>query len=218
MEKIINITKFVFITLFYLILSAVVASIVKKLNIHNPNIKSIVLLSGEAIIFLIFILIFRKELKKDFGIFKKLTRKDISNILLIWLLGVVFMIVSNTILTNILGDIANNESLNRKTLEKYTLYAIPSMVIIAPFIEELIFRLSVKKFINNKYIYIITSGLLFGLAHVIGVKGLEYLYIIPYGMLGSCFAYIYQKNNTIFSSIMVHMIHNGICILLLLFI
>ena len=42
----------------------------------------------------------------------------------------------------------------------------------------------------------------------------ELLYIIPYGGLGAAFACMYQKTNTIFTDISMHMFHNSALILL----
>ena len=61
----------------------------------------------------------------------------------------------------------------------------------------------------------ITSGLLFGLVHVIGADNpLEYLLIIPYGALGMMFAKTINETDNVYSTILLHMLHNG-CLTLL---
>ena len=50
-------------------------------------------------------------------------------------------------------DIASNESYNRSVLYGTPIYAISVMVFVAPLIEELIFRLSLKDIVNNKWVY-----------------------------------------------------------------
>lgn len=56
------------------------------------------------------------------------------------------------------------------------------------------------------------SGFLFGLAHVLGTYQTisDLLYIIPYGLFGSVFMYMYLDSKTIFSSISIHFMHNTI--------
>ena len=98
-----------------------------------------------------------------------------------------------------------------------------SVAIYAPFIEEIIFRRSIKDIIksfgNNKitkYTYIIISGLIFAAMHVIGTASstTDYLYIIPYMSLGIVFAYIYDKTDNLFSTIVLHSFHNTMAVIL----
>ena len=58
--------------------------------------------------------------------------------------------------------------------------------------------------------------LLFGLAHVVGTYSglLDLLYIIPYGILGGIFMYIYTDSENIFTTITLHFIHNTILMIL----
>ena len=132
-----------------------------------------------------------------------------------------FVLVSTAFLTplcsinEITTSIASNEAINRSVLSKNYIYAIVRMGLIGPICEEIIFRLSIGKFIDNKYLYIIVSGLVFGYMHIMGAKGIEYLYIIPYSVLGMSFAALYKKTNNILSTITMHILHNLICVILL---
>mgnify|MGYP003310643865 CR=1 FL=1 len=56
------------------------------------------------------------------------------------------MLISNVIISMIVGNIANNEELNRSLLMSTPIYAVIAMVIIAPVTEEIIFRLSTSTF------------------------------------------------------------------------
>ena len=84
--------------------------------------------------------------------------------------------------------------------------------------EEIIFRLSPSKMFNNKYVYIIFSGLMFGFAHVFLSSGIQMLYILPYTSLGIAFSSIYAKEQNILCSILMHSLHNLICILIIVLI
>ena len=92
-----------------------------------------------------------------------------------------------------------------------------SISIYAPFIEEIIFRKSIRDFIfsfgNNKitkYIFCIVSGFVFAILHIVGAatSPIDYLYTVPYFALGFSFAMLYCKSDNIFSSISMHFLHN----------
>ena len=83
-------------------------------------------------------------------------------------------------------------------------------------IEEIIFRKCYKNAFSNKWLFIILSSLVFGSLHVITsmTSLMDLLFIIPYGSLGAAFAIMYQKTDTIYTSMLMHMLHNTILIIL----
>ena len=102
--------------------------------------------------------------------------------------------------------------------------ALPSVMllnagIVAPIIEELIFRKAFRDAIKGKWPFILISGLVFGLMHVLGnvSNWVDVLYIIPYGALGSAFAMSYYKTDTVFTPIAFHMFHNIVLVLVSIF-
>ena len=215
MKESINALKVFGLFVFYVLMQNIPALIIKGFSINNSISKSIILLFFEILVTIIFILIYFKDFKEGLNKFKNNEKKFLPEILKLWGYGLIIMIVSNTIINVITGGIANNEAVNREIASKFYIYAFPSMVIFAPICEETIFRLSLRKAVNNKYLFPIISGLLFGFIHVLGTTGLELLYIIPYASLGFVFAYMYQKQDTIISSITAHIIHNLICAILI---
>ena len=101
--------------------------------------------------------------------------------------------------------------------QKIELITIIITSIFAPFIEELIFRFSLRKIIGNrKYLFILVSGLLFGTAHVISyITGLsDLLYIIPYAIPGFTLAYVFVDSDNIYVPIGLHCLHNTLTLLL----
>jgi hypothetical protein len=91
-------------------------------------------------------------------------------------------------------------------------------VILAPFVEEMVFRLGIitlirNLFVNSKLnqkaiaaIAIIISSLLFGYIHVTG----DIEQIGNYAALGVILGYVYYKTDNIYTSIFVHMVYNGL--------
>ncbi len=62
------------------------------------------------------------------------------------------------------------------------------------------------------------SGIVFGALHVLGAieTPYDFLYIIPYSMLGISLAKIYYETNNIFSTIFMHAFHNALVITIVL--
>lgn len=218
-DKPIRIVISVFCILGMYVLPSLISGLLLKIKISNEIINQLL----SLIIYLsLLTLLFLPEIKSEFKIFKKDFKNSVDNGFKYWLLGLIIMMVSNIVINLIVfkGNIATNEELNRQAITNSPVYyTILSAVILGPIIEELIFRKSLDKIFKNKFVYIIISGLLFGFAHVIVdlSSALNLLYIIPYGALGVMFALMNYKTKTVFTSIMMHMIHNLItCLLIIL--
>ncbi len=185
-----------------------------------PNSLKITYLISYSSIFLCFIiLVYKKELIKYYLDFLINGKKYITESLRNWYLGLIIMILSNLIITTISPiNIAENEEKVRTLLGIIPLYMIFSTVLYAPIVEEIICRQAIKDIVKEKWPFIIISGFIFGFAHVIGLASSpwSFLYIIPYGALGSVFAYVFYQTKNLFSSIFLHALHNGILITLYL--
>ena len=98
-------------------------------------------------------------------------------------------------------------------LKEFPIITTLSIAFLAPIIEELVFRQSFKDIFKNKWVYLATSGLLFGALHVVMspiYSPLDYLYLIPYCSMGVAFSYICYKSNNIINSIIMHILHNSL--------
>ena len=111
------------------------------------------------------------------------------------------------------GNISNNQAL----LSKWPIYITAFLaIIIAPLIEELMFRGFIKKFIKNDILFVIISSLVFGALHVTSADSLQQiLYIIPYSVLGLAFSLNYVKTKNIASNIFLHSAWNTIATIFL---
>ena len=92
------------------------------------------------------------------------------------------------------------------------------IVLIAPFLEEIVFRLSFNKMTKNPKLYAIITGVIFGTAHVISSLSnpLMILLTIPYSAMGIALGYAYKKTDTIFSSLAMHMLHNSFSLIIII--
>lgn len=197
----------------------IIPSLISKLLsfiINSDNVRSLI---SNLLYLLLLIGFFYKSFIEEFKIFKENYKNCIKTGLKYWILGLIGMIISNLIINIIIfkGNIAANEEIARGVMIEYPLYAIISAVIIAPFIEELIFRKSIRMVFDNKIVYAVVSGIIFGLMHAaVRIDSmLNLLYIIPYGSLGFAFALAYHKTKTIFTSIFLHMLHNAVTVALI---
>lgn len=166
---------------------------------------------------LILFLIYHKDIISDFKEYKSNFKKYFVFGLKCWAIGLTLMGASNIVLGVVLPSSGpENEAILQEAMKSYPLYIFFSSVIYAPFVEELVFRKSVRKIFDNKLVYIIVSGLAFGFAHTIaGLSNpYEIFYIIPYGLMGCVFAYIYAKTDNILISMNFHLIHNFIAVVM----
>lgn len=176
------------------------------------NSKIIYLLCYEFIFILILFLIYRKVFVHDFKDYIKNFRTYIKKYMEYWALAFGLMILSNLIIVSILPNaVATNQENVNAIFNVAPIYMIVSAVFFAPFIEETIFRLSIRNIIKNDTIFIIISGLIFGGLHVIGSfeSLVDLIYIIPYSIPGFVFAYTLVKSKNIFVPISLHFFHNG---------
>lgn len=175
---------------------------------------------ADLIILGILFIIYKDTLIKDFKkYFNKKISENFETSFKYWFIGFLVMLGSNLLISVITdGQIASNEESVRSLIDIAPLYMIFNVSIYAPLTEELIFRKSIKDITNNKWLYIILSGGIFGALHVItSLTGLiDLIYLVPYCSLGITFAALYHKTNNIYSSITMHCMHNTMAIILYL--
>ena len=218
-----RIFKSLLIFLSYFVYDLFFKAILYSLNIdfYSLSIKNKLILS--IIFYIIYILtlifIYRKELREEIKDFKTYYKNYLSKNIIIYLIGILLMGITNIILSRITNQsLAGNESQIRNLIDKYPIYMIFSSVLFAPIIEEFIFRKTIKNIVINKYLFIIISGFIFGIAHITNISDTtELLFSISYIIMGIDFAYIYYKTNNIFTTLTFHMCHNLILIIYQLF-
>ena len=116
-------------------------------------------------------------------------------------------------------------SVNQSSIETYvSIYPYLMLIttgFLGPIYEEVLFRLGIKTVIKNKYLFILTSGLIFGLIHIFPLaEGISILLgliqSITYVTMGLFLAYIYEKSDNVFNSIGVHLLNNLLSVLVMI--
>jgi membrane protease YdiL (CAAX protease family) len=188
-----------------------------NINLENISGAMNVLLSAFSSCCVLFILFFmyRKDLKNEWKIFIKNFGDNIDAGVICWAIGLFIMMASNIIINMINKGIPGNEETVQSMISALPWLMLINAGILAPLNEEIIFRKAFKNVFKNKWLFVLASGFIFGLMHVLGNVNswVDILYIIPYGALGGAFAYSYYKTDTVFTPITFHMLHNTVLVL-----
>lgn len=213
--------KYIFtILLYFLYQISFLPTLISELgfNLYKlPKTYKILVLGLTDLVYIILILImFKKEIINGIKDLKKNLNSRINIATKSWLIGCTIMFTSSIIISLIVKkDVSTNEALVRESIKLAPLYMLFTCSIVAPIFEEMVFRNTLNNLIKKKWLFILLSGFTFGLLHVIGSYNsmLDFLYIIPYGAMGSAFAYLLTKTKNITLPILVHMIHNTILVI-----
>ena len=179
----------------------------------------------ELIMFVVVLLFYKKYLKKDLVLFK-LNKKDYIKKIISYFL--IFLVVkygvalfSSLLLVMLGSDLVTSENQEAVVNLAKTLpfMMMISTSLLAPFVEEGIFRLGIRKVINNKYLFILVSGLIFGFMHIFPTELPLYVALIEslnYVTMGLLLAYIYNETDNIYVVIIIHALNNLLSMLMIL--
>lgn len=193
--------------------------IIFNINLEKISDQTVILLStfSNLCLLTILLIIYRKDLKEYAKKIKKNIFKSLDNSLKYYLLGVLGMMVTNILITLIFsGNGSDNEQLVQSMITASPYIMLLNAGILGPIIEELVFRKAFIDCFKTKWLFILTSSIIFGTMHVISTATTlsGYLYLIPYACLGLSFAYMDYQEKNILPSIGMHMIHNSILVIL----
>lgn len=157
------------------------------------------------------IYVYQKRLKRDFAAYKENVGGYLGYSFKWWgiMLGLSFVAAMLRIVLGGNAVTANQDGLNSSPLW----YIAPLSIIWAPFVEELIFRGSIRRFIKNDKVFVVVSALVFGLIHTVTSEvGLYNMIIqsLQYMVMGGVMAYTYAKTNNIGVNMTIHCIQNTI--------
>ncbi len=198
--------------------------------LFDPNVEgfSSILNASYNMIIYVAIAIPLVILYKNHLIHDHKTIKDTDKFAKLLIISVILMFVSNLVSSLLQSLIVSGVSQNEQNIQQIYknkfAYVImfPQVVLLAPLVEELIFRKSFFNLFKNKYLSLIISTLVFGFMHVTSTYSyliqtysqgkslyLTFGYAIPYLVSGLFFGLIYIKSNrNIYTSITCHLINN----------
>ena len=160
--------------------------------------------------------VFYKQLIHDFKIFKSYFKEYFVLILKTWGKALVLIMITTIIIQIITHTTqANNQIALQNSFNSNPVFIAILAMFYAPIAEELMFRGVFRKFIKNKKLFVIVSGVVFGLMHVIDdSKTLaEFSYVVVYSILGMYLAGIYAKTNNLCTNIFMHFMQNTLSVI-----
>ncbi len=173
------------------------------------------LIANDLVYVFLMLFIFKKDIISGIKDLKEHFSDRAFIAICCWVSGCVIMTISSLLISLVSNqNVSNNEALVRQSIQIAPFYMLFSCTIVAPVLEEMTFRKALQGIIKNKWIFIMISGLGFGLLHVLGSYNSldDFLYVVPYGSMGCAFAFLLSKTNNIALPIMVHMLHNFILV------
>lgn len=193
-------------------------------DLNSANIDALFNLVYLALLGVVLVYIYRDYLKKSY---EKMKGRWLKEITYACTLGSLKFYVINIICSMMImlihpgGVSANQEAVSQLALLEPTMMIV-STVILAPLVEELIFRVGLFQlfYTKSRTTAYLVSSLAFGFVHI--VNGLfagdfsQILYLLPYGLLGAVLCRFYEKRDTIFAPMMIHALNNLIGILIIL--
>lgn len=224
-ERIINIIKLIGVVIMFFYLSTLLVTAIKYLGFTINNYKDLVVLSttAEIIMASVIFIVYQKTFTKNIS---ELKGKEFINKIFKYL--VIFIIVKigsgiiSSVLCLLLGfelDVSENQKVINSYIEVAPLLMLFTTSITTPIVEEGIFRLGLKKVINNKIAFIVLSGLIFGFLHIFPTDlDLTYALVtsIPYVAIGCTLAYIYVSEGNIYYPMIIHGINNFVSLILII--
>ncbi len=228
-ENVKNIIKLIISFVLFFNLSLVIAYIFKLVGINYSDFNYVdyACLNTfiELIMFVVVLLFYKKYLKKDLVLFKLNKRDYIKKIISYFLIFLIVKygvaIFSSLLLVMLGSDLVTSENQEAVVALAKTMpfMMMISTSLLAPFVEEGIFRLGIKKVINNKYLFILVSGLIFGFMHIFPTELPLYVALIEslnYVTMGLLLAYIYNETDNIYVVVIIHALNNLLSMLMIL--
>ena len=167
--------------------------------------------ASDLIILCIAIYALRDIIKRDLKVFKENSKVYIKYLLPNFLKFLLVYFIISAVCTILISS--GQQSENQEIVNVLPIwYLISNAVIIGPIMEELIYRGILRRFINNKIIFIMLSAIIFGISHVLIEENFvnAIVNMIPYSVMGGFFAYIYASTENLTNSMLCHIVYNSI--------
>lgn len=191
--------------IYFIVQSLIVVIVVDVIGEETANLIALL------VSLVIFTYMYWKELKRDLKEFAKNYRKYLLKIVIYLTILVLFSLVYKVVMNLIFSitDTSNNQNIITM-FKNNPIPMIILVVLVGPIVEELVFRLTFKKYVRSKNLYYVLSIIFFTLPHLASVTNFQTFLIEfpPYAFLGFMFAKIYYDTNNIHNAIILHILNN----------
>jgi len=187
------------------LIATIIATILVRILGFDIKDTELIAILGTIILYIglhiVFGIIYKKKIIEDV---KRLNKKDVTLSIIFGLLTVAV----NILLSSVIPYESDNQGQVVDLIMKYKIIGSIAICICAPVVEEFLFRYSLDTIFKNKWVFIIASSLIFGIAHALDITAIIYIFI------GFMLSYSYIKSNkNIVSPIIIHLINNIISVL-----
>ncbi len=171
----------------------------------NVNDSIAVTIISGYILTVVLTIMYRKKLINDV---KKINLKTLILIIISTAVIMAFSTFLEFIFEKLNIPMSNEDNV-RGSILLYPIIMKLYTIIVAPITEEMAFRYSLGTIFKNKKLFIIVSGIVFGVLHSTNLS------FILYAIVGSALAAIYLKTNkNIACTIIIHAINNAVSVLI----
>lgn len=199
-----------FVVMLYFIVPYSINFILSLFNINETVSLFIEFISNFILLYFVINLL-KDILEKEYKIFKNNKIKLLAKGFLFFFVGLALYFISSYIIYLYKpNSIDNNYNTLISNFSKVPLLLFFSTVFYYPVIEELIFKTIFKDIIKNKYIFILTTGLLYALFQTIltANSSINLLFLIPSALFSMSFSYSYFNTKTVCVPIIYRMLYN----------
>lgn len=182
----------------------------KILDLNNTTTMYIKFVMNFVLLFMI-VLFYKKSLKKDWGNFFELWKKNNKKIIISFLIGLsLFLISKVAIITSFPNTNFDDMTDFADSFSGLPILLIASTLLYYPIIEEIIFKRTFKDLINNKWFFIIVTGLLNASLQVILLANspLQMVTILPNFAFYASLSYIYYETDNLLIPISLRVFYN----------
>ena len=166
---------------------------------------------------IILFLIYKDELIDEF---KNLSKKYIKYVVINIFSIIFIMSLSNAISYAFLKDklILNSNNDILSFAYSKDVFNMIRLIILSPFMEEVVFRKNIRVIVKNDIYFILFSGLILGTLYIVS-EGFTIIGIISslsYILVGFMLSYSYTKTNNIYINIISRILYNLLVVVLVL--
>lgn len=126
------------------------------------------------------------------------------------IIGFILIFFTSILVNKIFPSVSKNQQAVIKMYD-YKILIILHAGLLAPIVEEIVYRKSIFEAIKNPAIFVVVSGIIFGFFHCLSG---DFQNIIKYAIPGFVFGILYLYDKNTMSNYLIHLLYNIIIILL----
>lgn len=207
MSNLNKLIKGVGVFLLYILVPYVIDMFLPSITSSNTT-ELIIRFAIMFLLLLFFVFLYKDDIVKDI---KAFSPKLIGKSVLYFIILIVGFFLVAAVLFAVYPEFSyTNSKIMDSLLQKNFLLMIFYVFIISLFTEQIVFRKVFKDVLNNKYFFIIFSGLIYGIFQVgynIGSIN-DILTIIPFAFAGIILSTSYEKTNNIITPCLVYLFYD----------